>query len=77
MAEAARSNYAQVRLTVTLERGGMVSARVMAKRPEASWTMRDTVWHHRFRSEREMRHWLDLLAVGFYQVTGEALPPFE
>lgn len=33
----ARSLYGQIRLTVTFERGGQVSYRALAKRPEDGW----------------------------------------
>lgn len=62
MAEKAASRYKQVRLTVTEEEGGWVTARVMAKPLDASWAMHNTVWHHRFHPIAPTPHWLDLLA---------------
>lgn len=35
--EAAQSRYGQIRLTVTFERGGRLSYRMMAKRPQDGW----------------------------------------
>ena len=73
MARAA-SNYKQVRLTVTEESGGRITARVMCKAPDASWVMKDTVWHHSWRVEGPTPHWLDLLAHAYRALGMEALP---
>lgn len=35
--QAAQSQYGQLRLTVTFERGGRLSYRMMAKRPQDAW----------------------------------------
>lgn len=70
----AQSKYRQVRLTVTEEVGGWVSVRVMVKPLAASWQMKDTVYHHRFRVDDPTPHWLDLLAHAYRVLGMEALP---
>lgn len=71
----AQSRYRQVRITITEEAGGRVSVRVMAKPVTASWTFRDTVWHHNWRLSRVTTHWLDLVREALDAIVGEALPP--
>lgn len=70
----ARSNYKQVRLTVTEEQGGRITARVMVKAPQDSWTMKHVVWHHSWLTSDPTPHWLDLLAHAYRQLGMEALP---
>ena len=70
----AQSRYRQVRLTVTEEAGGWITLRIMAKPLEASWTMRDVVYHHRFKASGPTPHWLDLLAHAYRVLGMEALP---
>jgi hypothetical protein len=70
----ARSNYRQVRLTVTEEAGGWITVRIMCKPLSAGWQMKDTVYHHRFRVDGPTPHWLDLLAHAYRAVGMEALP---
>lgn len=73
----AASNYKQVRLTVTEESGGRISARVMVKAPNASWTMKDVVWHHAWRVSAPTPHWLDLLAHAYAVLGMEDMFPRE
>lgn len=71
---AARSNYRQVRLTITEEQGGRITARVMVKPLAASWTMKHVVWHHSWISSRPLNHWSSLVASALYMIVGERLP---
>lgn len=70
----ARSIYKQVRVTVTEERGGRITARVMAKPVDADWTMKDVVWHHSWTTADPTPHWLDLLAQAYRHLGMESLP---
>lgn len=70
----ARSIYKQIRLTVTEERGGFVTVRVLAKPVNAEWTMRDSVWHHRWRHDADTAHWTDLLVEAVEVLVAERLP---
>lgn len=66
--------FKQVRLTVSEAPNGAISVRVLAKPLQADWTYRHSVYHHVFKTTRKTDHWLDLLALAFYHVAGEALP---
>lgn len=65
----AQSNYKQVRMTVTEESGGRLTARIMVKPPDVDWKMTHVVWHHSWRTDAPTPHWLDLLAHA-YRVLG-------
>jgi len=73
----ARSNYKQVRLTVTEESGGRVSCRVMVKPPHVDWKVIHVVWRHAWREPAPTPHWLDLLACAYREMGMEALPQEE
>lgn len=75
MQRRARSNYRQVRITLTEEAGGRLSARVMVKPLEAGWTMRHTVWVHSWLQENPSAHWQDLVYAVLRQIAGEDLLP--
>lgn len=77
MKQPARSNYRQVRVTITEEQGGRVTARVMVKPLAASWTMKHVVWHHSWISRRPLSHWTALVASALHQMVGETLPGDE
>lgn len=64
----ARSNYRQVRVTITEEAGGYVTVRVMAKPLAADWSMRDTVWHHRWKRTTDSPHWAVLVEEALSEV---------
>lgn len=72
---AARSIYRQVRLTITEERGGVISARVMVKPLEAEWSMKSTVWAGRLTIPRPTTHWSELLLAGCEDVLAQRLFP--
>lgn len=77
MNQPATSNYKQVRLQVSETEGGRISIFVFAKPLGARWDYNQIVYRHEVRRGRDTSHWLDLLAVAFYQVAGEALPDSE
>ena len=74
MTARAQSHYRQVRLTVTEEQGGRITARVMVKPLAADWSMKHVVWHHSWRTTRPLTHWTHLVASGLHQILGERLP---
>jgi hypothetical protein len=59
--ERARSNYRQLQVTVTLERGGWLTARVLAKPLGAEWSYKQVVWHQRWQPDVPMDHWVTAL----------------
>lgn len=71
----ARSIYRQVRFTITEERGGLVSARVMVKPVDADWTMKHTAWQGRLRITEPTTHWSELLRVAAEDVLAQRLFP--
>lgn len=71
----ARSNYRQVRLTITEEQGGRLTVRVLLKRPQDNWSVRDVIWTHRWRVTAPTPHWVDLLEEVAETVRREMLPP--
>lgn len=75
MQQRARSIYRQVRVTITEERGGTVSVRVMVKPMEADWTMRHTVWTASFRPTGPTTHWSELLLHAAEEVLSQRLFP--
>lgn len=74
MAEA-RSIYRQVRFTITEERGGLVTARVMVKPLMADWSMKHAVWHGRITVNEPTTHWSELLRVAAEDVLAQRLFP--
>lgn len=74
MARAA-SNYRQVRVTITEEAGNFITLRVMIKPLAASWSIRDTVYHHRFKHSVGTHHWTNLVALAASVIMRETLPP--
>lgn len=72
---AARSIYRQIRFTVTEERGGTVTVRVMVKPLEADWTMRHTVVHAHFKPTVQTTHWSELLLLAAEEVLSQRLFP--
>lgn len=70
----ALSHYQQVRVTITEEAGGWVTVRVLAKPVDADWTLRNSVWHHRFKMRTGTQHWTNLVAVALQAILGERLP---
>lgn len=64
----AQSNYRQVRVTITEEQGGHLTVRVMAKPLAADWTMRDTVWSHRWKRTTPTSHWSSLVEEALSEV---------
>lgn len=73
----AQSNYRQIRFTITEERGGSVSVRVMAKSPQDDWSMRHTVWAGSFRPTVRTTHWSELLLAAAEDVLAQRLFPDE
>lgn len=73
----AASNYRQVRLTITEEQGGRITARVLVKPLAADWSMKHVVWHHSWRTTRAMGHWSALVASALHMIVGEQLPGDE
>lgn len=71
----ALSNYRQVRVTITEEQGGWVTVRVLVKPVDASWTIKHSVWHHRWRVGTATHHWTSLVAVALRAILGERLDP--
>lgn len=71
----ARSIYRQVRFTITEERGGLVTARVMVKPVDADWTMKHSVWAGRIRVNEPTSHWSELLRVAAEDVLAQRLFP--
>lgn len=71
----ARSIYRQVRLTITEERGGLITARVMVKPVTAEWTFKHSVWHGRLRITEPTTHWSELLRAGAEDVLAQRLFP--
>lgn len=71
----ARSIYRQVRFTVTEERGGRITARVMVKPVDADWTMKDVVWHGSISADEPTTHWSELLRVAAEDVLAQRLFP--
>lgn len=57
----AGSWYQQLQLTVTQERSGILSARVLVKPYTASWTQKDVVWAQRWRPDVLPQHWVSAL----------------
>lgn len=77
MQQRARSIYRQVRMTVTEERGGSVSVRVMVKPMEADWTMKHTVWVASFRPTEPTTHWSELVLAAAEEVLSQRLFPHD
>lgn len=73
----AQNNYRQVRLTVTEEANGRLTARVMVKPLRDGWQMRHSVWHHSWRTIDPTPHWLDLLAHAYSHLGMEDVLPRE
>lgn len=71
----ARSIYRQVRFTITEERGGLVTARVMVKPVDADWTMKHSVWHGRLTPAAPTTHWSELLKLAAEDVLAQRLFP--
>lgn len=71
----AQSNYRQIRFTITEERGGIVSARVMVKPADADWTMKNTVWQGRLPVHGSTAHWTELLLFAAQDVLAQRLFP--
>lgn len=71
----ARSIYRQVRLTVTEERGGLVTARVMVKPVDADWTMKHCAWQGRLGPKPPTTHWSELLEFAAQDVLAQRLFP--
>lgn len=71
----AASIYRQVRFTVTEERGGTVSVRVMVKPPSESWTFKHTVYVASFRPTAPTTHWSELLTLAAEEVLAQRLFP--
>lgn len=74
MPPKARSLYRQVRFTITEERGGLVTARVLVKPLNEDWTMKHSVWHGRL-SIPPTTHWSELLRVAAEDVLAQRLFP--
>lgn len=72
---SARSIYRQIRFTVTEERGGTVTVRVMVKPLNADWAMKDTVLHTSFRPTAPSTHWSELLHQAAEEVLAQRLFP--
>lgn len=77
MQQPAQSLYRQVRITITEERGGRVSCRVMVKGVSDSWTLRHTVWHHNWRVTTVTSHWMTLVRAALAQILEEELPGLD
>lgn len=75
MEQRARSIYRQVRLTITEEKGGRVTARVMVKPVDADWSMRDTVWQGGILITGPTTHWSELLHFAAEDVLAQRLFP--
>jgi hypothetical protein len=71
----ARSIYRQIRFTITEERGGLVSARVLVKPVDADWTMKDCVWQGRLGKRPATTHWSELLQYAAEDVLAQRLFP--
>lgn len=71
----ARSIYRQIRFTITEERGGLVTARVLVKPVDADWTMKDTVWAGRLGKIPATTHWSELLQYAAEDVLAQRLFP--
>lgn len=74
MTQRAQSNYQQVQVTITEERGNRLSVRVMVKPPQVDWKQTHVVWRHSWTGVAPSSHWFNLLSLAFQEIAGEALP---
>lgn len=70
----AQSNYQQVQVTITEERGNRLSVRVMVKPPHVDWKQTHVVWRHSWVGVAPSSHWFNLLSLAFQEIAGETLP---
>lgn len=68
------SNFQQIQVTITEERGNRLSVRVMVKPPHVAWNQRHVVWRHAWRGVEPSSHWFNLLSLAFQEIAGETLP---
>lgn len=74
MAQRARSNYKQVRLTFTEERGGNFTCRIMAKPLNEDWNMSQTIFAERFQSDMPLGSLQDVMRFLVAYLSQEPLP---
>ena len=73
----AKSNYRQVRMTITEEALGWVTVRILVKPLNEDWKFLHSVYQHRWKVDAPTPHWLDLLAHAYSTVGMEDVLPRE